>query len=142
MIFRGLKARDMGRLAGNSPSHGPGFQPSIFMVMPLPMALPWAGMERAVGPEECQVIFRDSGSIPRQFKAEFRESEQASVRAGRIGSEPTPSRSVGACLSADRSRQREPDDDDPGTNRFDQHPTRQAPEIPLGDDRILVLESL
>jgi hypothetical protein len=42
--IQGLKARDMGRLAGSSPSHRSGFQPSIFMVMPLPMALPWAGM--------------------------------------------------------------------------------------------------
>ena len=74
LIFRGLKARDMERLAGNPPSHGSGFQPSSFMVMPLPMALPWAGMERVLGPEECQVIFRDSGSIPRHFKARFRMS--------------------------------------------------------------------
>jgi len=42
--IRGRKARDMGRLAGNSPSYGSGFQPSIFRVMPSPMALPWAGM--------------------------------------------------------------------------------------------------
>ena len=42
--IRGLKARDMGRLVGDPPSHGSGFQLSIFMVMTLPMALPWAGM--------------------------------------------------------------------------------------------------
>ncbi|MCX6878671.1 MAG: hypothetical protein NTW21_33395 [Verrucomicrobia bacterium] len=38
------------------------------------------------------------------------------------------------------SRQRESDDDDPGTNWPDQRPTWQAAEIPHGDGRILGLE--
>ena len=40
-----------------------------------PRAMPWAFVDRAVGPEECHVIFRNSRFIRCQFKAEFRKSE-------------------------------------------------------------------
>ena len=54
--------------------------------------------------------------------------------------EPDRKRSGQSPQGALASRQRVSDDDEPGTNWFDQRPTWKAPEFPLGDGRILVLE--